>query len=137
MKLTTKLILAFLLVSLFSTGIIVVFTRVATNREFDKFVNDQYKTELVEQLASYYEENKTWDGVEKLFTTAIPMAAGRPLFFSIADTNGKIVVAGMDRHPGEIVSADELKAGTPIQVNDETVGFLLINTPPDKKSARR
>ena len=58
MKLTTKLILAFLLVSLFSTGIIVVFTRVATNREFDKFVNDHYKTELVEQLASYYQENQ-------------------------------------------------------------------------------
>ena len=48
MKLTTKLILAFLLVSLFSTGIIVVFTRVATNREFDKFVNDKYQADLVD-----------------------------------------------------------------------------------------
>ena len=60
------------------------------------------------------------------------MMSGRPLFFSIADPNGKIVVAGMDRHPGEIVRPDELNAGTQIQVNGETVGILLFNTPPDK-----
>ena len=55
MKLTTKLILAFLLVSLFSIGIIVVFTRIATNREFDKFVNDKYEADLVDELADYYQ----------------------------------------------------------------------------------
>jgi signal transduction histidine kinase len=130
MKLTTKLILAFLLVSLFSTGIIVVFTRLATNREFDRFVNDKYKTDLVDQAASYYQENQTWDGVEKLFNRGHD--TGRPLFFSIADPGGKIVVAGVNRHPGEIVRTDELKAGTPIQVNGETVGIFLLNTPPDR-----
>jgi two-component system sensor histidine kinase BaeS len=130
MKLTTKLILAFLLVSLFSTGIIVVFTRVATNREFNKFVNDRYKTDLVGQLASYYQENRTWDGVEKLFNHNHD--GGRPLFFSIADTNGKIVIAGTDYRAKEIVSTDKLNQGTPIQVSNETVGILLLNTPPDK-----
>jgi signal transduction histidine kinase len=130
MKLTTKLILAFLLVSLFSTGIIVVFTRAATNREFDRFVNDRYKTDLVDQAASYYQENQTWDGVEKLFYRGHDI--GPPLFFSIAEPNGKVIVAGMDRHPGEIVRSDELKAGTPIQVNGETVGVFLLNRPPDR-----
>jgi signal transduction histidine kinase len=130
MKLTTKLILAFLLVSLLSTGIIVIFTRVATNREFDKFVNDKYEAELVEQLATHYQENQTWDGVEKYYNRNHD--GRRPLFFSIADTNGKIVIAGMDRHPGETVRTDELKAGTQIQVNDKTVGVLLFNKPPDK-----
>jgi signal transduction histidine kinase len=118
------------LVSLFSAGIIVVFTRVATNREFDKFVNDKYKTDLVDQLASYHQENQTWNGVERLYDRG--RDGGRPLFFSIADTNGKVVLAGMDHRPGETVRPDQLKAGTPIQVNDETVGILLLNTPPDK-----
>jgi signal transduction histidine kinase len=130
MKLTTKLILAFLLVSLFSTGIIVVFTRAATNREFDRFVNDKYKAELVTQLAGYYEENKIWSGVENLFNHG--RDAGRPLFFSIADPNGKLIIAGMDRHPEEIIRADELNAGTKIQVNGRTVGILVLNSPPDK-----
>ncbi len=51
MKLTTKLLLAFLLISIISSGIIVLFTRVATNREFEKFISDRYKTELVEEMA--------------------------------------------------------------------------------------
>ncbi len=130
MKLTTKLILAFLAVSLFSTGIIVVFTRVATNREFDKFVNNQYEADLVEQLATHYQENKTWDGVEKKFRR--DHDGDHPLFFSIADTNGKVIVKGMEHRLQEIISVGELKAGTQIQVNGETVGILLLNTPPDK-----
>ncbi|CAG0977715.1 two-component system, OmpR family, sensor histidine kinase BaeS [Anaerolineales bacterium] len=129
MKLTTKLILAFLLVSLFSTGIIVLFTRAATNREFDRFVNNKYEADLVEQLAGYYEENQTWDGVEKLFSRG---GEKRPPFFSIADTNGKIAIASADRHIGETVREEELKAGTQIQVNGEVVGILLFNRPPDK-----
>jgi len=130
MKLTTKLILAFLLVSLFSAGIIVVFTRIATNREFDKFVNNQYEADLVNQLTSYYQDNQTWDGIENLFNRN--HNGDRRLFFSIADSNGRIIIAGMDRHPGEIIRANELDTGTKLQVNNETVGTLLINTPPDK-----
>jgi signal transduction histidine kinase len=130
MKLTTKLILAFLLVSLFSTGIIVAFTRAATNREFDRFVNDKYQAEMVEELAGYYAENQTWEGVDKLFNR--DQDNGRPPFFSIADRNGKIVIAGMGRRPGEAVRANELDAGTQVQINGETVGVLLFNRPPDR-----
>ena len=130
MKLTTKLILAFLLVSLFSTAIIVGFTRFATNREFDKFVNNQYQADLVDELAAYHQENQTWEGIENLYDRGHD--GGRPLFFSIADPNGIIVVAGMNNHPGEIVRPNEFNAGTPIQVNGETVGILLFNAPPDK-----
>jgi signal transduction histidine kinase len=133
MKLTTKLILAFLLVSLFSIGIIVVFTRVATNREFDRFVTDRYKTDLVDQLANYYQEHQTWDGIEGLFNRDhFNPGDNRPLFFSIADTNGKIIITGMNHQAGEIISADELKTGAQIQVNGKTVGILLLNTRPDK-----
>jgi len=130
MKLTTKLILAFLLVSLFSAGIIVVFIRVATDREFDKFVNNKYEADLIDQLTSYYQENQTWEGVEKQFKR--DHEGSRPLFFSMADENGKIIVAGTDHRPGDMVRADELKAGNPIQINDVTVGIFLLNTPPDK-----
>jgi signal transduction histidine kinase len=130
MKLTTKLILAFLLVSLFSTAIIVGFTRFATNREFNKFVNNQYQADLVDELAAYHQEHQSWVGIEKLYDRGHDGV--RPLFFSIADPNGIIIVGGMDHHPGEIVRPKEFNAGAPIQVNGETVGILLLNTPPDR-----
>jgi two-component system sensor histidine kinase BaeS len=133
MKLTTKLILAFLLVSLFSTGIIAAFTRISTNREFDKFVSDRYKAELVAQIGAYYQANQTWAGVGTLFNRDHFNPDGnRPLFFSIADKNGVIVVAGNDHAVGEIVSTTVFNAGTQIQAGNETVGVLLLNTPPNR-----
>lgn len=136
MKLTSKLILAFLAVSLFSAGIIVVITRVATSREFDRFVSDQYEADLAAELAAYYQQNKTWNGIEKGFNPFggdhFKPGDDRPLFFSIADANGKIIVPGPDYHTGETVSADKFKAGIQIQVENETVGILLINNGREK-----
>jgi len=133
MKLTTKLILAFLFVSLFSIGIIAAYTRITTSREFDKFVNSKYKADLVDQLANYYKEHQKWDGVEGLFNRGhINPGDNRPLFFSIADTSGKIIITGMNHQTGEIISADELKTGAQIQVNSVTVGILLLNARPDR-----
>jgi len=136
MKITTKLILAFLLISLFSAGVIVAFMSVATNREFERFVNDRYKAELVTQLAKHYQERQTWDGVEQSLNSFDGEHFGsrenRQLFFSIADAKGKIVVAGFNRHAGETISADELESGAEIQVGNETVGVLLLNAAPNR-----
>ncbi len=135
MKLTTKLLLAFLLVSVISSGIIVLFTRVAANREFEKFVSERYKSELVEELGKYYQSNQTWNGVEKAFKQfgrePNDHDSNRPLFFSIAEPDGKIIVPGMGREAGEILSAEELSHFSPIQVENKTVGVLLLASSPD------
>ena len=136
MKLTTKLILAFLLVSLFSSGVIVASTRIATNREFDKFVNDRYEKELVDELEMYYKENQTWDGIEGTFIASDRNHSrqGEPqiLFFSIADTSGRILVPGNRYAMGEIVSPDALSSGTQIQFENNAVGILLYDTAPGR-----
>jgi len=136
MKLTTKLLLAFLLVSIISSGIIVLLTRFATSRELDKFVSDRYKYELVDELEKYYQQNQTWDGVEKAFKQFgrdfNNHDYDRPLYFSIAEPDGKIVVAGSDRKLGEILNAEELSHCSPIQVENKTVGVLLLANSPDR-----
>lgn len=134
MKLSTKLILAFLLISIFSTGIIVLFTRALTNREFDKFISDRYETELAEDLARYYSRNQTWDGVEYEFKRFGHEAYEHngPLLFSIANEDGNIVVAGKDKQVGEPCSQEEYEDGAPIQVDGKTVGVLLLPVSPDR-----
>ena len=136
MKLSTKLILAFLMISSFSTCIIVMFTRVLTDREFDRFINDRYETELAEDLARYYSRNQSWDGVEYEFKR-YDHQPGLPgethsLYFSIADEQGTIVVAGDDRKVGEPCSQEEFNEGLPIEVDGETIGILLLPTAPDR-----
>ena len=133
MKLTTKLILAFLLISIVSTGLSVVFTRVLASREFDRFINDRYQAELVESLSGYYERNQTWEGVEieyKPYSHENP-GESRPLYFSIANEKGVIQVAGNEYRVGELCDEEEFEEGIPIEVQGNTVGILLMPVSPN------
>ena len=136
MKLSTKLILAFLMISVVSTGIIVVFTRVLASREFERFMDDRYEAELAEDLARYYNRNQSWDGVEKELQRDWHEPGNyyeqRPLFFSIADEQGTIIVAGNDREEGEPCSQEEFEDGLPIQSGGKTVGVLLLPMAPER-----
>ena len=135
--LTSKLILAFLAVSLISIGVIIASTRFSTNREFDKFLSNQFKTELAEELARYYETNKTWDNIGQadlgLTTTQFGPQEGWPSNFNVTDANGIVVMESFAHKIGDTVGADILEKSTVIHVNEETVGYLLIEKPPDKR----
>ena len=135
--LTSKLILAFLAVSLISIGVIIASTRFSTNREFDKFLSNQFKTELAEELARYYETNKTWDNIGQadlgLTTTQFGPQEGWPSNFNVTDANGIVVMESFAHKIGDTVGADILEISTAIKVNEETVGYLLIEKPPDKR----
>ncbi|MBK9782524.1 MAG: HAMP domain-containing protein [Anaerolineales bacterium] len=138
MKLSTKLILAFLLVSIFSTGIIVLSSRILANREFERFMDDRYQSELAEELARYYRNNQTWDGVENEFQRyghePDKNSEPHPLYFSISDTQGNIIVAGNGYTKGEPCNEEDLENGFPIQVDNNTVGVLLLPTSPNQRS---
>jgi len=136
-SLTTKLILAFLAVSLISIGVIVASIRFSTNREFDKFLSNQYETELVQELARYYEANKTWDNIDQAYLGLTASQFGpkgeRPSNFCVTDFNGIVVVESFAHKIGDTVGTDILDQSTAIKVNEQTVGYLLIERPPDKR----
>jgi len=139
-SLTSKLILAFLVISLISIGVIVALTHFATNREFDKFITDQRKAELADELANYYEEHGTWGGMEAASvgfpTEQTGPGENRPSFFSITDPNGRVVLESFQYKKGDVLAADTLQTGVQIQVNDETVGYLILETPPERRDPR-
>ena len=139
-SLTSKLILAFLVISLISIGVIVALTHFATNREFNKFILDQREAELVDELAKYYEEHGTWDGLETAFIGFSADQAGpgenRPSFFSVADANGRVILESFQYKKDDILAAAALQKGVQIQVNGETVGYLILETPPERKDPR-
>jgi two-component system, OmpR family, sensor histidine kinase BaeS len=136
-SITTKLILAFLTVSLISIGVIVASIRFSTNREFDKFLNNQYETELGQELAKYYETNKTWNNIDRTYigftATQFGPQGDRPSNFSVTDANGIVVMESFAHKLGNTVGADILAKATSIKVNDKTVGYLIIERPPDKR----
>jgi two-component system, OmpR family, sensor histidine kinase BaeS len=135
-SITTKLILAFLLVSLISICTMVLLTRFSTRREFDKFVSNQYEAELVENLGNYYQENNSWEGVELAhigYMHSQMGSAGRPTNFCVTDLAGIVVRGSLSHNVGDVVTADVLESAIPIKADEKTVGYLLIERPPDRR----
>ena len=54
-SLTLKLILATLLTSIIGIGLAAVLARIATGREFDRFIMDLSRVEFVASAATYYQ----------------------------------------------------------------------------------
>lgn len=136
-SITTKLILAFLVVSLISISTIVLVTRFSTRREFDKFVSNQYEAELVETLGEYYQNNLSWEGVHLVAIGRMPHQfgpAGRPAAnFCVTDLNGLVVRGSFSHDMGDVISAETLESAISIQADEKTVGYLLIEKPLDTR----
>lgn len=134
MKLTPKLILSFLLISIVSTGLLVAATRLATDREFDAFINERFQEELAEELAYYYSQNNSWDGLDDEFQQrghgqgSMHRRGGEPSFF-ITDANGAVIVPDMMHPIGWQVKDDDTQNGAPIVADGKTVGLLFISDP--------
>jgi signal transduction histidine kinase len=139
MKLTTKLVLAFLVVSLVSIGLLVVVTRSTTDREFGRFLNDRLQAELVGRLADYYSRTGSWAGIEKAFPNMGGMGMGghgnQMGGFAVADANGNIVLENHQYQMGHQFRFGLLAAAIPITVDEETVGYLLIELPAMQRTA--
>lgn len=135
-SLASKLTLAFLLVGLTGAVLVAVFVRQRTQREFDQFILDQNQQALVSNLTEYYQENGSWNGIDSVFRPGRgepfpnPYAGARwevrRALFTVADANGTIVLAGGQERLGQQISQSNLNKGVPLEVDGETVGWLLF-----------
>jgi len=100
-------------------------------------------TLLAEDLADYYRRHGSWEGVVPLLST--PSAWNRMMGgmgqgpgtagpveamaaeVSLSSADGRVIAGALPR--GRRLSTSDLSAGTPIVVDDRTVGFLLVAGP--------
>lgn len=148
-SLKSKLVLAFLVVSLVGTVVVAVYLGLTTTRRFGRYVLDQYLEQQANRWAEYYRLRGSWAGVPE--ASAVPFVDwGRPpeqgIFprpawpgreahrpnprwnqVLLVDAQGRAVTAGLGYGVGEIVSAEAIARGKPITVNGRVVGFTLID----------
>ena len=141
-SLRLKLILAFLLVSLISAGLSAFFIQRRTRSEFDRFLDDQGRAELVTTLRQFYALNGSWKGVENyLFLVrtdenvqmlepdlpGVQDGSVRPnirrLPYMLVDVQGRILLGNPERY-GEIIDLKKEK-GYPIEIRNRLVGWLI------------
>ena len=139
-SLTLKLTLAFLLVGLIGAVLVAVFVGVRTQREFDQFIADRYQQDLVDQLADYYQQAGSWQGIDAI-TVSFPTRFGRMGYMRapvvLVDTDQTVVLGTRRYQVGQQLSRTELRHAFPVEVNGQVVGSVLVDMPasmPDRAS---
>jgi two-component system sensor histidine kinase BaeS len=132
-SITLKLLLAFLTVSLVSTALVVVFARYNTVREFQQFTQSNNRSSALDALQDYYATQGSWEGIANAhFYWPVPrgmMGRGGPQSdpITVADTSGSVLLPGPGHASGDLLSEADLRRAAPIQVNGETVGYMLVS----------
>ncbi|MBI4730728.1 MAG: HAMP domain-containing protein [Chloroflexi bacterium] len=143
MKLTYKLTLAFLLVTLIAIGLAAIFVWITTSTEFSKYLVDQHLSEFVSVVTEYYQTNSSWVGVDEVLRSKgllppLPLPGSsppEPQPFALADQNQVIIILGGGYHPGMIVNSAVLAKGIKIEVNGLVVGTVLTTGEMPARSA--
>jgi signal transduction histidine kinase len=137
-SITFKLILSFVGISLVSILLLVLFARYSTGREFRQFTTSNDRSSLMSVLEEYYRAQGSWEGIDQadLFS---PIPADSPLAhhdpLTVTDRDGKVIRAGSGYELGQVIPADQLAAGSPIQIDGNLVGYLIFAPPPFGKNS--
>ncbi len=136
-SLTLRLTLAFVVVGLAGAALVAVFARSATLQEFKRIVFDQNRIHFIADVASYYHEHGSWEGIRaymerKSLAQAEPQVnpvqqppmAKLPLF-ALADVDGVVLLPAEGYAAGERVSSSEMEKGTAVWVGGQVVGTVL------------
>jgi len=143
-SLAWKLVLAFALVAFTSATLVSAFVRLTSADRLARLIIDQQRSRLEQALADYYRAHGSWDGVQGHWRTLLTQLEpgevnpggpapfdfnprDRRSLFGLADANGVLLVSpDRDWPPGTRLSRVQLRAGTPILVDGQQVGTLLV-----------
>jgi two-component system OmpR family sensor kinase len=141
-KLWVRLTLAFILVTLVGVSTVALLANKSSSNQFRYYLARSQMMgwgSLADDLAAYYERRGSWDGVEEVLggmggpmmqrgRGQGKMGQGGPPTL-LADGQGLVIYDSHGQREGETLSSSEWQQGVPIQVDGQTVGYLLA-TPP-------
>lgn len=145
LRLWVKLLLGFMLVALVGVGVVAFLANRTTARQFEVYVSQGKELRLerlAPEFATYYAQAGSWDGVGEWMvelegTQHSPRGQGQGRGkgsgggttsdrLLLADADGRVVADSQGELVGQALSEVELDAGTPIPVDGQTVGTLMI-----------
>lgn len=135
MKLTYKLTLAFLLISLLAIGLAAVFIQGRIASEFNRYLEGQQENNFILASSSYYQNNNSWKGVDTYLRAQgllLPLDEINPppQPYVLIDSNRNVIIASAPYIVGEKVKQGTLGRGIPIEVNGEVVGTVISTGQP-------
>ncbi len=135
-SITTKFILAFLLVGLIVIGLAAVFIWGTTSLEFNNYLQDQRQNTFVAAAKAFFEQNNSWDGVEAALlqqgVLQVPPQPGgnQPPPFALLDANRVVIISSGPYLSGQTVPVGSPGQELPIKVNGNLVGTVIASGQP-------
>ncbi len=134
MKLTHKLTLAFLFVSLIAIGLAALFVWATTSTEFNKYVIDQRQAQFINTATDYYRAHGNWRGVdvvlrEQGLLPPLPQPGTRPPDpqpFALVDQDRTVIISGGEYQAGQKIQRGVLEKGIGIEIGGVVVGTVLL-----------
>jgi two-component system sensor histidine kinase BaeS len=135
MKLTHKLTLAFLLVSLIVIGLAAVFIGRTISYSFDLYLENQRQNEFAVAANNYYQTNHSWAGIdnylrEQKLLPPLSETNPPPQPFVLVDSNREVIIASAPYVVGEKVKQGTLDKGIPIESNGQVFGTVISTGQP-------
>jgi len=150
-SLTFKLVVAFVAVCLTEALLVAMLIHRATQREFDRFVQEDAVSSFSEKAADYYREHGSWAGVERRFGPDVDLPHGvpgpsvrpvppvdgppphraAPLIpprFGLADTGGVVILSNGRYRIGDRIPISGYDAFAPLRV-DGVVRAIVLPPP--------
>ncbi|HEX6817506.1 MAG TPA: ATP-binding protein [Ktedonobacterales bacterium] len=153
MRLTAKLALAFVVVSVIGVGVAAIFVQVMTQNSFQTVVNSRAESDFETAVTGYYQQTGSWTGVNDFIhhpqgpgqgpgqgpnggqgpppgqgeQNAPNGSGGPPPPFILVNQQNVVVVAGPTHPLGDVISAQDRAHGTPVMVNGQAVGVVLLD----------
>jgi len=136
-KLWVRLTLAFVLVTLVGVSTVALLANHSASSQFRRYLARRGTLDwgdLADDLATYYERQGSWGGVEVVFEDS-RKAQGRGQMRQggqstlLADEQGLVVYDSQGRYAGETINRSEQELAVPVQAGGQTVGFLLAIPP--------
>jgi len=131
-----KLILAFAIVVIVSVGGVVIVAQQSTEQAIHAVMGDSETIEsntLLKELANYYQENQSWDGVQNSFL--YPQGASNQgkgnktrnsIQFQLINSSGVVVIDTTKNSLGTKVRIENIEPIIPVIIDDQIVGYLHI-----------
>jgi two-component system sensor histidine kinase BaeS len=132
-----RLILSFLIVVFVSIASMMIIARIKTANEIRTFMYSGEMTgneELVSRLEDYYQANKGWQGIDRLFTErghGMRMGQGQGMMggmgndIRLLNAQGEVLIDTSGLEDQVAVTREDINNALPIVINKQTVGYLL------------
>lgn len=135
MKLTYKLTIAFLLLSLIVIGLVAALIWGRISYEFNKYLENNQQNEFVIAVTTYYQTNNSWNGIDAYLRTQglLPPLTDvnpPPQPYVLVDGNRAVLVASAPYVVGEKVKQGEINKGIPVTINGQVVGTVISTGQP-------